>query len=70
MIKCKKACVHTRGTVNTLLYDLAIIAHALKYSGLASITDADTADRLIRNAVETGLKTEAQLEAENSEVRP
>ena len=70
MIKCKKACVHTRGTVNTLLCELAIITHALKYSGLSSITDSETADRLIRNAVEAGLKTEAQLEAENSEVQP
>ena len=70
MIKCRKSYVITRGNVNTLLCELAIITHALKYSGLSSITDADTADRLIRNAVETGLKTEAQLEAENSEVQP
>lgn len=70
MIKCRKSYVITRGTVNTLLCELAIIVHALKYSGLASITDAETADRVIRNAVETGLKTDAQLEAENSEVQP
>ena len=70
MIKCRKSYVITRGTVNTLLCELAIIVHALKFGGLSSITDADTADRLIRNAVEAGLKSEAQLEAENSEVQP
>lgn len=66
MIKCKKAYVHTRGTVNTLLCELAVIVHALKFDGLSSVADADTADKLIRNAVETGLKTEAQLEAEHA----
>jgi hypothetical protein len=70
MIKCRKANVHTNGTVKVLLCELAIIVHSLKFDGLAPISDSETADRVIREAVETGLKTEAQLEAENSEVQP
>lgn len=68
MINCKDGVLKVKGNEEDVKADLATIVHTLRYDILPDIPSIADPEAWIKEAVETGLKTDEEIHAEAEKV--